>query len=93
MKAVRAADEAAQDQPDLERVIEALEQSDRAPVEFATPALQPGQWVRFHCRLKQRVFNDDYVGSAVLFLQPAGEAARARLLLHGALCEPINEAP
>jgi hypothetical protein len=80
--------------PDLDRVVSALEGSDRAPKWFADDNVQPGDWVHYEAPL-------GYVsiGDMVVFLDsdqptPAYPTdCRLRLLLHGSLGHLVGVRP
>lgn len=75
--------------PDLEKVISALESSDRAARWFADDDLQPGQWVHFEAPLTYSLLSDGMRYRAVVFIDrdepttgyPTG--GTTRLLMHG----------
>lgn len=84
-----APDQSEKATPDLEKVISALENSDRAAKWFADDNVQPGQWVHFDVPLCYTPLSDGHGVRAVVFLgsdEPTKDHpadGTTRLLLHG----------
>jgi hypothetical protein len=96
VKVTRPNEPAERARPELDRVIDALERSERAARWFTEDDLRPGQWVHFEARLNHSVMDEENFRSAVLFLQPGWTTSptgrNLQLLLHGS-AEHLAGAP
>lgn len=76
----------------LEKVISALESSDRAPIWYTDDSVLPGQWVHFEAPLNYLCMTDDIFASAVFFIDsPSCHEEDVRLVLHGSASHLVGE--
>jgi uncharacterized protein DUF7019 len=97
VKVTRPNEPAERSLPELDRVIDALEQSERAARWFTEDGLRPGQWVHFEAQLNHSVMDEENFRSAVLFLQPGWTTSptgrHLQLLLHGSAEHLVGAPP
>lgn len=74
---------AGQDVPDLERVIKALVNSDRAPRWFEEESVAAGEWVHFEHHMDYSILSAVAAPDAVMFVDSGDDGPATGLLLHG----------